>query len=57
MGNELVKDKSVRILLDRRAEILEQINKLQAEYSAIEDLIMRDYRHKQEHKNKKGEER
>jgi hypothetical protein len=55
MGNELVKDKSVRILLDRRAEILEQINKLQAEYSAIEDLIMRDYKHKQEHK--KGEER
>lgn len=55
MGNELVKDKSVRILLDRRAEILEQINKLQAEYSAIEDLIMRDYKYKQEHK--KGEER
>ncbi len=55
MGNELVKDKSVRILLDRRAEILAQINKLQAEYSAIEDLIRRDYNHKQE--NKKGVER
>ncbi len=48
MGNELVKDKSVRVLLDRRAEILEQINKLQAEYSAIEDLIRRDYKHRQE---------
>jgi hypothetical protein len=55
MGNELVKDKSVRILLDRRAEILNQINKLQAEYSAIEDLIMRDYKHKQE--KEEGEER
>lgn len=48
MGNDLVKDKSVRILLDRRAEILAQINKLQAEYSAIEDLIRRDYNHKHE---------
>ena len=48
MGNEIVKDKSVRVLLDRRAEILEQINKLQAEYSAIEDLIRRDYNHRQE---------
>ena len=48
MGNELVKDKSVRILLDRRTEILEKINKLQAEYSAIEDLIRRDYNHKHE---------
>lgn len=48
MGNDLVKDKSVRILLDRRAEILVQINKLQAEYSAIEDLIRRDYNHKHE---------
>ena len=48
MGNDLVRDKSVRILLDRRAEILAQINKLQAEYSAIEDLIRRDYNHKHE---------
>ena len=54
MGNELVKDKSVRILLDRREEIRQQINKLQAEYSAIEDLIRRDYNHRHE---KKGEER
>ena len=55
MGNELVKDKSVRILLDRREEIRREINKLQAEYSAIEDLIMRDYRHNRN--NKKGMER
>ena len=48
MGNDLTKDKSVRILLDRRAEILAQINKLQAEYSVIEDLIRRDYNHKHE---------
>ncbi len=52
MGNELVKDKSVRVLLDRRAEIRETINKLEAEYSAIEDLIRRDYDRKQ-----KGKER
>lgn len=50
MGNKLVKDESIRILLNRREEIRNQINKLQAEYSAIEDLIMRDYRHKQEMK-------
>lgn len=55
MGNELVKDKSVRILLDRRAEIRKEINKLEAEYSAIEDMLMRDYRHRQE--KKKGVER
>ena len=41
MGNELVKDKDVRILLDRRAEILKQINKLQEEYSAIEHILVR----------------
>lgn len=56
MGNELVKDKSVRVLLDRREELRVKINKLQAEYSAIEDLIMRDYKHNHQNQ-KKGEER
>lgn len=42
--NYLVKDADVRILLDRRAEILEQVNKLQAEYQAIEHILMRLHR-------------
>ena len=43
--NALVKDKDTRILLDRRAEIREQINKLEAEYQAIEHILMKAYRH------------
>lgn len=39
--NALVKDEDIRILLDRRAEILEQVNKLQAEYHAIEHILTR----------------
>lgn len=42
--NYLVKDADVRILLDRRAEILEQVNKLQAEYQAIGHILMRLHR-------------
>ena len=42
--NYLVKDDDVRILLDRRAEILEQVNKLQAEYHAIEHILVRLHR-------------
>ena len=38
--NAIVKDKDTRILLDRRAEIREQINKLEAEYQAIEHIII-----------------
>lgn len=41
MGNEIVKDKDIRILLDRREEILNEVNKLQAEYSAIEHILTR----------------
>lgn len=39
--NYLVEDEDIRILLDRRAEILEQVNKLQAEYHAIERILVR----------------
>lgn len=42
--NALVKDEDVRILLDRRAEIREQINKLEAEYQAIEHVLMIKHR-------------
>lgn len=39
--NAIVKDDDTRILLDRRAEILEQINKLYAEYYAIEHVLVK----------------
>lgn len=42
--NYLVEDDDIRILLDRRAEILEQVNKLQAEYQAIEHILVRLHR-------------
>lgn len=38
--NAIVKDKDTRVLLDRRAEIREQINRLEAEYQAIEHVLM-----------------
>ena len=43
--NAIVKDDDTRILLDRRAEILEQINKLYAEYHAIEHVLVKLYRY------------
>ena len=39
--NELVSDPDVRALLDRRAEILEIVNKLQKEYQALGNIIKR----------------
>lgn len=45
MVNKCVKDPYIRVLLDRREEIKNEINKLQAEYSAIGELIRRDYNH------------
>jgi hypothetical protein len=52
MSNELVKDPAIKILLDRREEIRKEVNKLQAEYAAIGELISRDQKAKD-----KGEER
>jgi hypothetical protein len=43
MGNQCVKDPYVRVLLDRRDEIKKQVNKLQAEYQALGELIRREY--------------
>lgn len=43
--NAIVKDDDTRILLDRRAEILEQINKLYAEYHAIEHVLVKLHRY------------
>ena len=43
MSNKLVADENTRILLDRRAELKEQINKLSAEYTAIGDILTRLY--------------
>ena len=47
MSNELVKDKHVRALLDRREEIVNTINKLQAEYTAIGELLRREHLRKE----------
>ena len=43
--NAIVKDNDTRVLLDRRAEIREQINKLEAEYQAIEHVLMIKHRY------------
>lgn len=43
--NANVKDDDARILLDRRAEILKEINKLYAEYHAIEHVLMKLHRY------------
>lgn len=56
MSNKCVNDPYIRVLLDRREEIKNKINKLQAEYQAIGVLIRRDYDHNHPLKIK-GEER
>ena len=62
MVNEnVVKDPTIRALLNRREEILEQINKLQIEYSAIGNMLQEKHNLKnklnQISKNKEEEER
>ena len=51
MSNELVKDKDVRALLDRRAELKEQINKMMTEYTAIGNILTRLHRLEEEKEN------
>lgn len=46
MKESFVKDPYIRVLLERRDEIKNEMNKLQAEYQAIGELITRDYRHR-----------
>lgn len=47
MSNKFIKDDNVKILLDRREEIKNTINKLELEYSAIGNLLRKiyDYEH------------
>lgn len=40
----------IKILLNRREEIKEQVNKLQAEYKAIGDLIIELHKYKEKEK-------
>ena len=46
-----------KILLQRREEILEQVNKLTKEYKAIGDLLMENYKYEKKEKKKEREER
>lgn len=55
--NAVVKDKSTRVLLDRRAEIRAEINKLEAEYQAIGDVLMKIYNYEHYKKIDSHEER
>ena len=55
--NAVVKDKSTRVLLDRRAEIRAEINKLEAEYQAIGDVLMKIYNYEHLKKIDSYEER
>lgn len=55
--NALVKDKSTRVLLNRRAEIRAEINKLEAEYQAIGDVLMKIYNYEHQKKIDSYEER
>lgn len=55
--NALVKDKSTRVLLDRRAEIRAEINKLESEYQAIGDVLMKIYSYEHQKKIDSYEER
>ena len=41
------------ILLQRRKEILEQINKLTKEYKAIGDVLMENYKYEKKEKKKR----
>ena len=55
--NALVKDKSTRVLLNRRAEIRAEINKLESEYQAIGDVLMKIYNYEHQKKIDSYEER
>lgn len=59
ISNKIVKDESIRVLLERRAEILKTINSLEAEYSAIGDILTRVHHlelYKIENEKRKAEE-
>ena len=54
MSSKCVKDDSIRVLLDRREEIRNTINKLEKEYSALEDILIRVYNYEQKEKRSKN---
>jgi len=56
MSNMFVKDPYVKVLLDRREELKQEINKLDAEYQAIGELLLRNHSLTQ-NKKTEGEER
>lgn len=51
MPNKCVKDETIRILLDRREELRNRINKDMEEYKALGDLITRFHHLKEEKEN------
>lgn len=57
MSNKFMNEPSIKILLDRREEIRNEVNKLQAEYSAIGELIRQSYNKKNIIIEKDDEER
>ena len=48
---------NIKILLDRRSEIVKEINKLEAEYKAIGDILTELHRYKEKEKNPVNYER
>lgn len=56
MNNKVVKDENIKILLERRQEILDTINKLEKEYSALGDILLRVY-HYESNKSKDEKDR
>ena len=46
---------NIKILLDRRSEILNQINKLEAEYKAIGDVLTELYNYREKEKKQNYE--
>lgn len=46
---------NIKILLDRRSEILKEINKLEAEYKAIGDVLTELHRYREKEKKQNYE--
>ena len=55
VSEKVVKDPTIRALLNRREEILNEINKLQIEYSAIGNILHENYHYREQIKYKDKE--